>query len=250
MESSRPIVLLTGLGRSIGIAAGIAEQLARDGWDIAFVYNAEYDATLNGGAGDVKGIEESLRALGAQTLAINADLAEPEVATAVFDVAETLGPVSALVLSHAHSVNATLLTETIEGFDRHFAVNTRASWLLMRELARRFIGTSGRIVALTSDAIDGEIAYGASKGALDRLVRAAAAEFGPLGISANLLNPGPIDTGWMTQQIREWGIEQTPAGRLGTPADIAALVSFLLSERGGWISGQLLKADGGFSTYR
>jgi len=249
MESSRPLVLLTGLGKTIGIAAGIAEQLARDGWDIAFVYNKDYDASLNGGAGDVKGIEDGLRALGAQTLAIDADLAEVEVATAVFDLAETIGPVSALVLSHAHSVNATLLTETVEGFDRHFAVNTRASWLLMREFARRFTGASGRIVALTSDAIGGEIAYGASKGALDRLVRAAAVEFGPRGISANALNPGPIDTGWMTPEIHESAIAQTPAGRIGTPADIAAVVSFLLSERGGWVSGQLLKADGGFGTF-
>ena len=88
-----------------------------------------------------------------------------------------------------------------------------------------------------------------SKGALDRLVRAAAVEFGPLGISANALNPGPIDTGWMTPEIHESAIAQTPAGRIGTPADIAGVVSFLLSERGGWVSGQLLKADGGFGTF-
>ena len=101
-------------------------------------------------------------------------------------------------------------------------------------------------MALTSDAIHNEIAYGASKGALDRIVFAAAREFGARGITANLVNPGPIDTGWMTDDVRDALLARTPAGRLGTPADTAALVAFLLSADGGWITGHLLKSDGGF----
>lgn len=244
--SVRPVVLLTGLGRPVGIAAGIAERLATDGWDIAFVYFSRYDADVNGGAGDIPAIEEQLRALGAATVAIDADLGEADVASSAFDRAESLGPVKALVLSHSHSTNAGILGETVESFDRHFAVNTRASWLLVREFARRFDQDFGRIVALTSDAIHGEIAYGASKGALDRLIFAAAREFGARRITANLVNPGPIDTGWMSEGVRAELLALTPSNRLGTPADAASLVAFLLSADGGWITGQLIKSDGGF----
>ena len=62
-----------------------------------------------------------------------------------------------------------------------------------------------------------------------------------------MINPGPIDTGWMTEEIRRSALDRQPTGRLGTPADTADLVAFLLSDRGAWINGQLLKSDGGFS---
>ena len=144
MIEKRPVVLLTGLGRQVGIAAGIAEKLASDGWDIAFVYSSRYDTEINGGAGNISQIVEHLDSLGAATVAIEADLGDPDVTSGVFDVAETLGPVTALVLSHAHSTTAGVLDATVESFDRHFAVNTRASWLLIRELARRLDGWPDR----------------------------------------------------------------------------------------------------------
>lgn len=249
MTYPRPVALITGLGRKVGIAAGIADRLARDGWDLAFVYSGEYDDRVNGGAGDIREIERTLGEHGAATVAIDADLAKVEVATSVFEIAQTLGPVTALVLSHAESVNASILDATVESFDRHFAVNARASWLLVREFARRFTGEpgTGRIVALTSDAIHDEVAYGASKGALDRIVQAAAREFGDRGITANLVNPGPVDTGWMSDEVRDWVLSRTPAGRGGRPSDTAELVAFLLSDKGQWINGQLLTSDGGFS---
>ena len=106
---------------------------------------------------------------------------------------------------------------------------------------------AGPIVAFTSDHVTGNLPYGASKGALDRIVISAARELGPLGISANVVNPGPIDTGWMDQPLREALAARHPLGRLGTPADIAAVVSFLVSDEGRWVSGQLLNTDGGFS---
>ena len=129
----------------------------------------------------------------------------------------------------------------------HFAVNARASWLLVREFGRRFRAPNnrGRIIALTSDHVAGNLPYGASKSALDRIVLAAAEEFRDLGITANVINPGPTDTGWMTdQQIAEF-TRQTPGGRPGLPDDCANLVRFLCSEEGGWINGQLLHSNGG-----
>ena len=81
----------------------------------------------------------------------------------------------------------------------------------------------------------------------DRIVLAAAREIGPLGIRVNAVNPGPVDTGWMDDAIREGVARRQPTGRLGTPADVAKLVAFLLSDEGAWVSGQVIHADGGYS---
>ena len=135
----------------------------------------------------------------------------------------------------------------MDSFDQHFAVNTRATWLLIREFGRRFKGASGegRIIAITSDHVVGNLPYGASKGAMDRIVLAAAHDFRDQGITANVINPGPTDTGWMTQDQIEEFTRQTPGGRPGLPRDCANLVSFLCSPEGGWINGQLLFSNGG-----
>lgn len=180
-----------------------------------------------------------------------ADFAQPDEPERVFDeVIQALGPVTALVLGHAESVNSTIMDTELESFDRHFAVNARSNWLLIREFARTFKGAfgTGRIIALTSDAVVGEIAYGASKAALDRIVLAAAIEFAPLGITANCVNPGPTDNGWMTDDVRTELTAQTPLGRLGLPRDAANLVAFLCSAEGGWINRQVLNSNGGFGS--
>ena len=157
------------------------------------------------------------------------------------------GPVTALVLCHCESVDSDLLDTTVESFDRHVAINARASWLLIRELGRRQAAPlpNGRIVALTSDHTAGNLPYGASKGALDRITLAAAREYAHLGITANVVNPGATDTGWITAEIRSMIVAETPLGRVGRPADAANVVSFLCSPEGGWITGQLLYSNGG-----
>jgi 3-oxoacyl-[acyl-carrier protein] reductase len=249
---ARPVALITGVGRTAGIGAGIASQLAASGWDIAFTYWTAYDTRMTWGAeaGATDAIQGVLAGHGAAVAAIEADLTDTSVPARVFDGAEQrLGPVTALVICHCESVASGLLDTTIESFDRHFAVNTRATWLLIREFGQRFRGTpgTGRIISLTSDHTAGNLPYGASKGAADRITLAAAHELAHLGVSANVVNPGPVDTGWMTGEIRESGIRQTPLGRLGTPRDTAQLVDFLCSPRGGWINGQLLMSNGGFA---
>lgn len=175
------------------------------------------------------------------------DFTDPEAPDRLFGaLADT--PVTAMVICHCESVDSDILTTTVESFDRHFAVNARSVWLLVRAFARQFPSAGagrGRIVALTSDHTAHNLPYGASKGALDRVVLAAATELAELGLTANVVNPGPNDTGWMDDGIREAVVRNTLGGRVGTPADTADLVSFLLSERGGWINGQLLHSDGG-----
>lgn len=259
---ARPIALITGVGRSIGIGAGIARRLAASGWDVAFTYWTPYDRRMEWGAepGAAASIAKELAEAGARTAAIEADLTDPDAPTRIFDEAEQRlgGPVTALVLSHAESVDSGLLDTTVEAFDRHFAVNSRASWLLIREYGLRFRSATGstpsdtaprtpagRIVALTSDHTVGNLPYGASKGALDRITLAAAHELAHLGVTANVVTPGPVDTGWMSDELREALVRGTPLGRLGTPRDTAHLVDFLCSPEGQWINGQLLKSNGG-----
>ena len=161
---------------------------------------------------------------------------------------ETLGPLSALVMSHCESVDSGVLDTTVESFDRHYAVNVRAAWLLIKAFVEQLPKTGGCVVALTSDHTVGNLPYGATKGALDRLVLAAAHELGHRGLRANAINPGPVDTGWMDDQTRTRLTARQPTGRLGTPTDTANLVRFLVSDQGAWINGQLLHSNGGFSS--
>lgn len=242
--------LITGVGRTVGIGAGIAKALAADGWDLVLNYWQAYDSRMPWGVqpDDVSTLVAELEAAGARVWAIPADLADPAtVEQLMAEAVQAAGPLSGLVLSHCESVDSGILDTSVESFDRHFAVNTRASWQLIAAFARQIPADGGAIVALTSDHTAFNLPYGASKGALDRIVLAAARELGGLGISANVLNPGPVDTGWMDPALHAGLSAQQPGGRLGTPADVAPTVAFLLSGPGRWINGQLIKADGGFS---
>ena len=241
--------LLTGVGRRQGIGAGIAAGLALDGWDLVLSYWPGYDRRIGlaGEPDDPQQLADALRATGRRVDLIEADLQDPDQATdLVRRAGEVSGSLDALVLSHCESTDSGVLDTTVDSFDRHYAVNVRASWLLIAAFARQLSPTGGRVVALTSDHTVGNLPYGATKGALDRLVLAAAHELGHRGLRANVINPGPVDTGWMDQDIRDGCRAATPLGRLGTPDDVANLVRFLLSEPGGWITGQLLCSNGGF----
>jgi 3-oxoacyl-[acyl-carrier protein] reductase len=249
-DGPRPLALVTGASRRKGIGAAVALGLARAGWDVATTFWRAYDEAMPWGSdsADAGWLREQLVAYGVKTAAVEADLSLVETPPSLFDAVEqAIGPVTALVLCHCQSVNSDILGTSVASFDLHFAVNARASWLLVREFGRRFRGARGRgrIVALTSDALMGELPYGASKAALDRIVLAAAWEFRDLGIAANAVNPGATDTGWMTaDQMAEIG-RHTAGGRVSLPEDIAHFVSFLCSAEGGWINGQLLYCNGG-----
>jgi 3-oxoacyl-[acyl-carrier protein] reductase len=247
----RPVALVTGASRRIGIGAAIALELAADGWDIATTYWRPYDERMHWDSADDEpaALVAQIEALGARSIGLEADLADPDVPSQVVaEVRTTLGPIRALVMSHCESVDGGIAETTVESFDRHMAVNARATWLLVRAYAEQFSDPSGtgRIVALTSDHTAGNLAYGSSKGALDRIVLAAAVELATRGITANVVNPGPTDTGWMDDELKAAVVRHTAAGRVGRPGDCAHLVSFLCSADGGWVNGQLLHSDGGW----
>jgi len=244
------VVLVTGTSRAKGIGATLAARFAADEWDVGLTWWLPADKGLpwSGGPDEPFQLVEALRDAGARVSWHEADLADPAAPKEIFDAIEAeLGTVTALVNSHALSLTGGIFETTVEEFDRHMAINARATLLLIREFARRLpTGTSGRVVSLTSDAVHREVAYGASKAALERITVAAARELAPRGITVNAVNPGPNDTGWMTPTVRLRLLHDMPLGRLGHPADTAALVSFLCSEDGGWITGQVLFSNGGF----
>ena len=247
--------LITGVGRRRSIGAALALGLARDGWDLVLSHWEAYDERvgLDRGASDPDDIADACRAEGAAVTVVSGDLSDPAVPEQLVSAASVRGDLRALVMSHCESVDSSVLTTDVESFDRHFAVNARATWLLSKAFAERLRPdategqATGSIVALTSDHTAHNLPYGASKGALDRIVIAAAVELGERGLRANVINPGPIDTGWMDDDTRRWTRDATPAGRLGTPDDIANTVRFLLSPAGSWVNGQLLKVNGGFA---
>ncbi|MBB2891652.1 SDR family oxidoreductase [Flexivirga oryzae] len=252
---SHGTVLITGVGRRRGIAAGLAVALAAAGWDLTLNHWQPYDERLGKehGRDDPADVAQECRTHGAEVDVISADLADVTVPDALIGRANRRDDLTAIVLAHTEGVNSGVLDTTIESWDRHYAVNARTNWLLIKAFAEQLSSPvreaeAGRIVALTSDHSAYNLPYGTSKGALDRLVVAAAIELGGAGIRANCINPGPIDTGWMDDEIREAGVAQTPLGRLGTPQDTADLVTFLLSPAGGWITGQVLYSSGGFHT--
>jgi 3-oxoacyl-[acyl-carrier protein] reductase len=140
---------------------------------------------------------------------------------------------------------------TSELLDRHYAVNLRATALLSVEFARRFSGKGGgRIIQLTSGQslgpMPGELAYAATKGAVEALTKTLAVELAPRGITVNAVNPGPTDTGWMTDEIKRELLPRFPMGRLGQPEDAARLIRFLVSPEAEWITGQVIHSEGGF----
>jgi 3-oxoacyl-[acyl-carrier protein] reductase len=241
--------LVTGVGRRLGIGASIAAGLAADGWDLVLSYWHPYDDRVGHeySADDPENIARELRRAGRTVEVFAADLEDPAAPdTLVRRAVESVGPLDALVMSHCESVDSGTLDTTVESFDRHYAVNVRAGWLLIRAFARQLPLSGGCVVALTSDDTVGNLPYGATKGALDRVVLAAAHELNHLGLRANVVNPGPIDTGWMGDQTRAELTAMQPTGRLGTTTDIANFVRFLVSEQGQWINGQLLHSDGGY----
>jgi 3-oxoacyl-[acyl-carrier protein] reductase len=249
--SQRPIVLVTGASRSIGIGSSIAKELAQSGWDVALTYWQSYDELMPWGSDprEVQLLLNEIESFGVRSTAIEADLSLADTPVEIFDtIRHDLGSVTAMILSHCHSVDSDILSTSVESFDLHFAINARATWLMVREFGRQFQGEfgTGRIISITSDHTAGNLPYGASKGAMDRIVLASAQEFRSLGITANVISPGATDTGWMSADLKADIQSRTLLNRVGIPQDCANLVKFLCSKEGGWINGQLLYSNGGF----
>ena len=247
------IALVTGASRRIGIGTSICRALAKQGMDVAFTYWQPYDAQMDWGADkDAPALLASeLRALGVRCLALEADLSQPDTpATLLTQIEKQLGAVSVLVNNAAYSVNGDYRQLDARSLDAHYAVNIRGAFLLSVEFARRFkAGQGGRIINLTSGQSLGpmsdELAYAATKGAVEAFTLSLAAGVAKLGITVNAVDPGATDTGWMTPDLKAAIRRTMPSGRVGLPEDAARLIAFLASEAAEWITGEIIHSRGG-----
>lgn len=245
---------MTGAGRRGGIGAAICRALAAKGVNLAFTHWAAYDRSMPWGADEdgPTALQQELRALGVRAAQRAFDLAQPSAAADILDWAvEAIGRPTILVNNAAHSERDGYETLDAAGIDAHYAVNMRGAMLLSVEFARRYAGgPDGRIIFLTSGQTLGgmpdELAYAATKGATEAFVRSLAPAVVSKGITVNAIDPGPTDTGWMTDEVKSALRAHAPTGRLGTPEDAAAVVAFLASPQAGSITGQIIHARGGF----
>ena len=162
------------------------------------------------------------------------------------------GRVDALVANHARSSRQSLATPTAAELDTSFAVNARATLMLMRHFVEQHGGSSGgRVVLLTSGQYHGampeELPYIASKAVVQQLTASLAVELAPRRITVNCVNPGPNDTGYATGKLRRRVEQAMPAGRWGRPEDTARLVAWLLGDDAEWVTGQTIASDGSWS---
>jgi 3-oxoacyl-[acyl-carrier protein] reductase len=250
----RRLAIVTGVGRQKGLGASICRALAQDGIDLFITYWSPYDRGhfSKAEAGEPIAIRDELRAMGVRCEALEMDLSQSDAPARLMDeVIRRMGVPSILVNNACHSERDGVDGLTAGLLDRHYAVNLRATALLSVEFARRFSGKGGgRIIQLTSGQslgpMPGELAYAATKGAVEALTKTLAVELAPRGITVNAVNPGPTDTGWMTDEIKRELLPRFPMGRLGQPEDAARLIRFLVSPEAEWITGQVIHSEGGF----
>jgi 3-oxoacyl-[acyl-carrier protein] reductase len=246
--------LVTGVGRSVGIGAAICRELAEDGVSICFTGWTNYDSEIYGG--EHRSWHESfaaeLQAMGVEAFGTEVDLSDPEAICPLMDeVVGRAGMLSVLVNNAAFSTNGDIDELTAQQLDDHYTVNVRGMALLTQAFTRQWAGaTGGRVVNMTSGQgqgpMPGELAYAASKGAVEAFTTSVAPTLAARGITINAVNPGPTDTGWMTEELKDFLLPQFPMGRSGGPEDAARLVAFLCSEDAGWITGQVMNSEGGF----
>ncbi|PAF17279.1 oxidoreductase [Terribacillus saccharophilus] len=242
------IAIVTGVSYPRSIGTAVCRRLAEQGVDIFFTY-------WRAGETWPDQLTNEIRETGVRCKGLEADLEQPEAAETILqEVQQKLGVPSILVNCAAFSENGNY--EELDRFqlDRHYAVNMRSVFLLCTGFAKLFKehrpAEKGSIVNLTSGQSQGpmpdELAYIATKGAITSFTQSLAADLASLGINVNAVNPGPTDSTWMTDGIRQHLLPQFPMGRIGEPDDAARLISFLVGEDGYWVTGQELHSEGGF----
>ncbi len=264
MQAPKPltdrVALITGVSRSIGIGAAVADRLHEMGASVVATGWPPHDEEMPWGTGRPAGAgtAESPDDAGTRRYPIGRhDMADPTTPARLIDEVVSLhGRIDIVVAVHARSSSQSLSEVTAEELDASWAINVRSIVLLARHLgaahrpAEPGAPPTGRMLWFTSgqhlEPMDGTLAYAASKGALQQLTASLDHALGGSRVVANCINPGPVDTGWADGDLHAEVASGFPDGRWGTPDDVANLVAFLVGDEGSWIRGQVLNSEGGF----
>lgn len=237
------VALVTGGSRGIG--AAIARRLAAEGAAVAITYASAPDKA--------KAVVGEITASGGQAVALHADSADPTaVQAAVDETARAFGRLDILVSNAGIAIITPAEEFPLAEFDHMVAVNIRAVFA-GAQAAARHMGAGGRIITIGSINAErmpfvGGAVYAMTKAAVAGLTRGLARDFGPRGITVNVVQPGPVDTdlnpadGPASAAMRGW----TALGRYGTGSEIASLVAYLAGPEAGYVTGAALTIDGGF----
>jgi 3-oxoacyl-[acyl-carrier protein] reductase len=231
-------------GGSRGIGAEIVRRLAAEGADVGFSYRTGKD--------EARQVAAEVERLGRRAVPVEAELAEPDAAAAtVAAVAGEFGRLDILVNNAGITHWAAVAQTSLEDFDRLFAVNARAPFLIMKAAADT-LADGGRVVnissGVTSTAVPGIALYSGVKAFLDQVTRVAAIEFAARGITVNAVSPGSTATGPFARLSAEQRAKAGAAfalGRIGEPADMAGVVAFLASADAAFLTGQVIYVAGG-----
>jgi 3-oxoacyl-[acyl-carrier protein] reductase len=250
------VAIVTGANHGIGAAT--AKKLAASGAAVLLTYLTLDDgpaAGTSGPSGEHRGahphaLVAEITSSGGRTSAIEADLADARVPASLFDAAESaFGPVDILVNNASGWIGDTFRTDTIdrlgrsmrgvsaETIDQVFAVDARASALMLAEFARRLLdrsGNWGRIVGLTSGGPLGfpeEVSYGSAKAALENYTMAAAFELADHGVTANVIHPPVTDTGWVTPDVVASVEASDILIHVASSNDVAEVIAYLVSDQ-------------------
>jgi len=242
-EKTSRIAIVTGASRGIG--AAVAERLASDGLTVIVNYS-----------GDVKSAEALTAKIergGGRALPVKADVSNPKAVREMFDkAAATFGGIDVLINNAGIMKLATIVDSDDALFDQQIAINLKGSFNTMREAAKR-LRNGGRIVNFSTSVVGTKLeaygVYAATKSAVETMTAILSKELRGRNITVNAVAPGPVATELFltgkSQELIDRLARMNPMERLGTPQDIASTVAFLVGPDGGWINGQVLRANGG-----
>jgi 3-oxoacyl-[acyl-carrier protein] reductase len=237
------VAIVTGASRGIG--AAIAERLAAHG--IAVIINYAR------GRETAEQVVARIAAAGGRARAVQGDIADPATAAALFDAAEqAFGGIDILVNNAGIMELSAIADVTDADFTRQLEINVTGVFRTLREAARR-LRDGGRIVNFSSSVVGlyqpTYGAYAATKAAVEAMTHVLAKELARRGITVNAVAPGPTETdlflaGKTEQQLHAMAA-MNPFGRFGQPKEIAEVVAFLASPEATWVSGQIVRVNGG-----
>jgi 3-oxoacyl-[acyl-carrier protein] reductase len=242
-DKTSKVAIVTGASRGIG--AAVAERLATDGFTVVINYSAN--------AKPAETLARKIEGKGGRALAVKADVADAGAVRGMFDAAQAaFGGVDVLVNNAGIMTLARIADSDDALFDRQIAVNLKGSFNAMREAGKR-LRDGGRIVNFSTSVVGTKLEtygiYAATKSAIETMTAILSKEMRGRNITVNALAPGPTSTDLFLEgkspELVERMAKMNPLERLGTPEDIAAVVAFLVGPDGGWVNGQVLRANGG-----